>query len=969
MSLGELYQQDVDRSLSTMAAIPPDPPKRDERTAWGAPWRAIKAAAADVLGSTADVLKGYGAASAMTLEADPVARAVLGDKAVQQGAAEGRRQIATGEALVSDVGQSFRQVSKDQRPDPVTASKAEQIVFGVVRPVSKLVAGGVMAGPFGIVGAAGEEGFTQSEDLREQGVDFATRTKIGTLTAGVNAAGAFLPMAGPTLKATAGLYLLGGPGAFMAQQQATRKILEHADYAELAKQYDPLDPTGLALSALIPLPFAAHGAVRNVRAARGSNATARPEAAPPAVAPEVVDAAMTHNLTVQQDVHEAVPPAARAAEVMRGPVTENPNFKAWFGDSKVVDEDGKPLVVYHGTARDFTAFDIGRSGEATGNTGFYGEGVYFTEDADYAAGFGAFARRTEDDAVSVVPAYLSLQNPAYIHVNPKDASLVSLARETVDRLLEIAREEAPPDAVLAKLETYAGEGKFEQFMGTLYSNFGKGSGVTEILKRAGFDGVVVYGNNGGRNFLSEAVAFRPEQVKSAIGNSGRFDPNSASLTDPVQARIDATPTEAATALETREVPVKSITLSEDVPQFKSGANAAGVVEPLGGSFDRTGVAPIQLWERTDGRLEVISGRHRLDLARRSGEETIPAQIHREADGFDVRRAAALDAELNIRDGQGKVRDYVDYFQATGLDRATAEQRGLLARSTGKRAYAIANDGSPELIAAHRAGAVGDEAAVAIAGAAPGDSRLQAVGIRAVQDGKTIAQAANTVRAVKLLAGERADDAAGDLFGFDDSAMREAESMAKIATAKQREVQTRLSAISGAAKRPELAKAEGVNIKDQAAVLRRVEELRAESAAWENWTTNPALVEAIRAELHPDGAPLLQAHSADDLAAKAAREADAPRLDEKAQIDAEREHFQLVQQAVEGREDTTGDMFDAHMRSVADRVASVEKENPAAAQEMAAARALAAEGDDANLGALDADLVRVAAECALSMGST
>ena len=326
MSLGELYQQDVDRSLSTMAAIPPDPPKRDERTAWGAPWRAIKAAAADVLGSTADVLKGYGAASAMTLEADPVARAVLGDKAVQQGAAEGRRQIATGEALVSDVGQSFRQVSKDQRPDPVTASKAEQIVFGVVRPVSKLVAGGVMAGPFGIVGAAGEEGFTHSEDLREQGVDFATRTKIGTLTAGVNAAGAFLPMAGPTLKATAGLYLLGGPGAFMAQQQATRKILEHADYAELAKQYDPLDPTGLALS-LGLLPFAAHGAVRNVRAARGSNATARPEAAPagtpdaiptaPPVPPEVVDAAMVHNLTLQQDVHEAGVVRPETAQIVR----------------------------------------------------------------------------------------------------------------------------------------------------------------------------------------------------------------------------------------------------------------------------------------------------------------------------------------------------------------------------------------------------------------------------------------------------------------------------------------------------------------------------------------------------------------------------------------------------------------------------------------------------------------------------
>ena len=57
-----------------------------------------------------------------------------------------------------------------------------------------------------------------------------------------------------------------------------------------------------------------------------------------------------------------------------------------------------------------------------------------------------------------------------------------------------------------------------------------------------------------------------------------------------------------------------------------------------------------------------------------------------------------------------------------------------------------------------------------------------------------------------------------------------------------------------------------------------------------------------------------------------------------------------------------------MRSVADRVASVEKENPAAAQEMSAARELAAEGDDVNLGALDADLLQVAANCALSFGA-
>lgn len=46
------------------------------------------------------------------------------------------------------------------------------------------------------------------------------------------------------------------------------------------------------------------------------------------------------------------------------------DFKEWFGDwqndpqnaSKVVDEDGKPLVVYHQTAADFTVFDTESKG-------------------------------------------------------------------------------------------------------------------------------------------------------------------------------------------------------------------------------------------------------------------------------------------------------------------------------------------------------------------------------------------------------------------------------------------------------------------------------------------------------------------------------------------------------------------------------------------------------------------------------
>ena len=39
------------------------------------------------------------------------------------------------------------------------------------------------------------------------------------------------------------------------------------------------------------------------------------------------------------------------------PVTESPHFKKWFGNSKVVDKDGKPLRAFHGTSKDFFAFN------------------------------------------------------------------------------------------------------------------------------------------------------------------------------------------------------------------------------------------------------------------------------------------------------------------------------------------------------------------------------------------------------------------------------------------------------------------------------------------------------------------------------------------------------------------------------------------------------------------------------------
>lgn len=71
---------------------------------------------------------------------------------------------------------------------------------------------------------------------------------------------------------------------------------------------------------------------------------------------------------------------------------DTPEFKNWFGDSKVVDAEGKPLVVYHGTHADFSAF---KPNEALGG------GIFFSPDPKEA---GAFA---SVQGAKILPVYLS----------------------------------------------------------------------------------------------------------------------------------------------------------------------------------------------------------------------------------------------------------------------------------------------------------------------------------------------------------------------------------------------------------------------------------------------------------------------------------------------------------------------------------------------------------------------------------
>lgn len=268
--LDDLFQAQNMRSAADLVARPAPLPKseptfRISAFATAAP-RGVVAGAAQSGGFFADVLGAFGQAAATTYSGD-----LLGGMPDQQRKEtdQARQQMLTqGADFSSEAGDLFRDVAKGYATDPSTAHVAERLVFDFARFATKAVgytvAGGPLIGP-ALTGA--DEGMQAASDLKGQGVDLATRTKAGAVIGAVSAVGIGLPMAGRTALGTAGLVSAGGPVSFMAQQAAVRQILQDADYAKLAEQYDPFDPVGLAVSTLVPAAFGVHGLRVNKAAA------------------------------------------------------------------------------------------------------------------------------------------------------------------------------------------------------------------------------------------------------------------------------------------------------------------------------------------------------------------------------------------------------------------------------------------------------------------------------------------------------------------------------------------------------------------------------------------------------------------------------------------------------------------------------------------------------------------------------
>lgn len=190
-----------------------------------------------------------------------------------------------------------------------------------------------------------------------------------------------------------------------------------------------------------------------------------------------------------------------AARLWREQGVESPYFKKFFGESKVVDATGAPLVVYRGLDKDYgPKMRVAKDGAL-------GAGVYLTPDAAFASTYATEGQSGESaEAGNVVPLYAAIQNPLILRMDragkyrdPMEMALVQLGMtsEKAQAVVEKAYEE----------KGYIGK---------------------QVMTRArqqGYDGIMQY--DGGE--LREVVAFSPTQIKSAIANTGAFDPNDPSI--------------------------------------------------------------------------------------------------------------------------------------------------------------------------------------------------------------------------------------------------------------------------------------------------------------------------------------------------------------------------------------------------------------------------------------------------------
>jgi hypothetical protein len=212
-------------------------------------------------------------------------------------------------------------------------------------------------------------------------------------------------------------------------------------------------------------------------------------------------------------------------------ITDNPNFKKWFGNSKVVDAQGKPLVVYHGTNQPIDKFDSTRRGASTANSTAR-KGFFFTSDKDESSDYADMAAsrviaNIKDHEKKTAMLLKQLEQAEKV----RNWDLVDKLTNELENHEINATREGEIGANVLPVYLSIQNPKIVNVNGEF--NIGQVSGAIDAAKKEGNDGVIlidIKDSPKGNIRSTHYVVFKPTQIKSAIGNNGEFNPKSPYLT-------------------------------------------------------------------------------------------------------------------------------------------------------------------------------------------------------------------------------------------------------------------------------------------------------------------------------------------------------------------------------------------------------------------------------------------------------
>jgi hypothetical protein len=217
----------------------------------------------------------------------------------------------------------------------------------------------------------------------------------------------------------------------------------------------------------------------------------------------------------------------------RGGVTQTEAFKKWFGDSKVVDAEGKPLVVYHGTTADLSFFDKLALGANTSAPSAE-RAFFFAASPKVASGYAMLA-----------PDRPTLRRAVMENAAKSDALPADLKQFLLDEIERQKTDDATIRSDMAESQWIVNAGggmaganvlplylKIENplivdYGGRDYRNR-KFAAVIAEAQANGNDGVIFRNAEDSAHkeyaeYTDIYAVFEPTQAKSATGNRGTFD--------------------------------------------------------------------------------------------------------------------------------------------------------------------------------------------------------------------------------------------------------------------------------------------------------------------------------------------------------------------------------------------------------------------------------------------------------------